>query len=270
MDVFEYSIVNSILGECALALENEYNTKEKEKAAILAKNEQLRANLLRTISHDLRTPLTSISGNASNLMTHGDEFSSEIREKLYTDIYDDSMWLINLVENLLSVTRMEGGQVELHATVELLEDLVAEALKHVDRRADERQIRMVVEDDLLMIRADGKLIMQVIINLVNNAIKYTPAGSEIRVIVRQTGKMAEVCVADNGPGIPDDKKEQVFEMFYSAGRFAADNQRSMGLGLPLCREIVSAHGGSIRLEDDPSGGASFTFELPIEEVHLNE
>ena len=109
MDVYENSILLSILGECALALENQKNAREKEEAAILAKNEQLRANLLRTISHDLRTPLTSISGNASNLLSNGTSFDENTKKELYQDIYDDSMWLINLVENLLSVTRLEEG-----------------------------------------------------------------------------------------------------------------------------------------------------------------
>ena len=116
LDAFEKSILLSILGECALSLENEKNAREKEEAAILAKNEQLRANLLRAISHDLRTPLTSISGNASNLISNGNSFDEATKNQIYTDIYDDSMWLINLVENLLSVTRIEEGRLNLHIT----------------------------------------------------------------------------------------------------------------------------------------------------------
>ncbi|MFR0987177.1 MAG: sensor histidine kinase [Frisingicoccus sp.] len=117
LDSFENSVLLSILGECALALENIKNAKEKEEAAILAKNEQLRANLLRAISHDLRTPLTSISGSASNLLTNYEKMDDAIRVQTFTDIYDDSMWLINLVENLLAVTRIEGGQVDLTRSV---------------------------------------------------------------------------------------------------------------------------------------------------------
>ena len=270
MDVSENSIVLSILGECALALENEKNNREKEQSAVLAKNEQLRANLLRTISHDLRTPLTSISGNASNLLTNEDDFSPEIRQQLYLDIYDDSMWLYHMVENLLSVTRMEGEGVNLQTSVELLEDLVEEALHHVDRRASEHSIHLKKEAELLMVRVDGRLIMQVVINLVNNAIKYTQAGSEITILVRKNGNFAEVSVSDNGNGIPDEKKEQVFEMFYSGEKSVADGKRSMGLGLPLCKAILSIHGGKISLEDAETGGARFTFTLPIEEVELHE
>ena len=111
------------------ALENEKSTREKEEAAVLAKNEQLRANLLRAISHDLRTPLTSISGNASNLLAMGQDFDEETRKQLYTDIYENSMWLINLVENLLSITRLVEGRLNLNITEDLVDDVVAEALR---------------------------------------------------------------------------------------------------------------------------------------------
>lgn len=133
-EAFENSILLSILGECALALENEKNTREKEEAAVLMKNEQLWANLLRAISHDLRTPLTSISGNASNLLAMGEEFDEETRRQLYTDIDEDSMWLINLVENLLSITRLVEGRLNLNITEDLVEDVISEALQHVNKK----------------------------------------------------------------------------------------------------------------------------------------
>lgn len=129
---FENSILLSILGECALSLESENNAREKEAATILAQNEQLRANILRTISHDLRTPLTSISGNASNLISNSESFDYDTKKQLYKDIYDDSMWLINLVENLLTVTRIEEGRMNLRMSEDLVDDAIAEALLHVN------------------------------------------------------------------------------------------------------------------------------------------
>ncbi len=270
LDSFENSVMLSILGECALALENIKNAIEKEEAAVLAKNEQLRANLLRAISHDLRTPLTSISGSAGNLMANYKKMDDEMREQTFTDIYDDSMWLINLVENLLAVTRIEGGQVNLTRTVELMDEIVAEALRHINRKSKEHMICVHAAQDLLLAHIDVKLVVQLIINLVDNAIKYTNTGSKIEIFMKKEGKWIVMSVSDNGPGIPDEQKPLVFEMFYSGANRIADSRRSLGLGLSLCKSIVTAHGGQIEVSDNKPEGAVFTFTLPAGEVNLNE
>lgn len=268
--MFENSILLSILGECALALENEKNAWEKQEAAVLAKNEQLRSQLLRAISHDLRTPLTSISGNASNLLSNGPSFDEATRQSLYQDIYDDAMWLINLVENLLSVTRLEEGRLNLNMSAELVDEVIKEALNHVDRKCTEHILTERCEDELLLAKMDAKLIVQVVINLVNNAIKYTEPGSHISVEAKQEGKWAVISVADDGPGVPDENKEKLFEMFYSGANRIVDSRRSLGLGLSLCKSIVNAHGGTISIRDNEPHGAVFTFTLPVEEVQLTE
>lgn len=270
LDSFENSVVLSILGECALALENMKNASEKEEAAVMAKNEQLRANLLRAISHDLRTPLTSICGSAENLMANYQKMDDATREQTFTDIYDDSMWLINLVENLLAVTRIEGGQVNLSRSVELMDEVAAEALRHVSRKSREHTVRICPAPELLLADIDTKLIVQVLINLVDNAIKYTPAGSVIEIHMKKEGKWIAVSVADNGPGIPDEQKPHIFEMFYSGANRVADSRRSLGLGLSLCKSIVTAHGGLITVSDNQPAGTVFTFTLPAGEVDLHE
>ena len=270
LDTFENSILLSILGECALSLENEKNAREKEEAAILAKNEQLRANLLRAISHDLRTPLTSISGNASNLLSNGDSFDDATKKQLYADIYDDSMWLINLVENLLSVTRIEEGRLNLHITEDLLDDVISEALRHINRQSSEHNITVQAGEDFLFARMDSKLMVQVIINLVDNAVKYTPKGSNIVITTKKQGANAVVSVADNGDGIPDEMKDRVFDMFYSGANKVADSRRSLGLGLSLCKSIVNAHGGTIEVSDNKPHGTVFTVTLPCGEVQIHE
>lgn len=270
LEAQEYDILLSILGECALALENEKNVREKEAAAVLAESEQLRANLLRTISHDLRTPLTTISGNASNLLNHGSSFDEETRRQIYSDIYDDSMWLISLVENLLYATRIEEGRMALHTSPELLGDLVEEAMKHISRKAEEHHLSVVSDQELLLVKADARLVVQVIVNLVDNAVKYTEPGSTVTVTTRACGEMAEVSVADNGGGIPDQEKEKVFEKFYCGTRKIADNRRSLGLGLFLCKAIVEAHGGTIQVADNQPQGTLFRFFLPLEEVTFYE
>lgn len=270
LDAFEKSILLSILGECALSLENEKNAREKEEAAILAKNEQLRANLLRAISHDLRTPLTSISGNASNLISNGNSFDEATKNQLYTDIYDDSMWLINLVENLLSVTRIEEGRLNLHITEDLVDDVITEALHHVNRKSVEHHITVRHKEDYLLAKMDAKLMVQVIINIVDNAIKYTPKGSNILIKTWKQGDKAVISIADDGDGIPDEMKERVFDMFYSGANKIADSRRSLGLGLSLCRSIVNAHAGKITVSDNTPHGTVFTVTLPAGEVEIHE
>ena len=270
LDSFENSILLSILGECALSLENEKNAREKEEAAILAKNEQLRANLLRAISHDLRTPLTSISGNASNLLSNGNSFDEETKNQLYTDIYDDSMWLINLVENLLSVTRLDEGRLNMNITEDLVDDVITEALHHVNRKSAEHHITVRHKEDYLLAKMDAKLMVQVIINIVDNAIKYTPKGSNILIKTWKQGDKAVISIADDGDGIPDEMKERVFDMFYSGANKIADSRRSLGLGLSLCRSIVNAHGGKITVSDNTPHGTVFTITLPTGEVEIHE
>ena len=270
LDSFETSILLSVLGECALALENQKNLEEKEAAAVLAKNEQLRANLLRSVSHDLRTPLTSISGNASNLLTNGALFDEKTKTQMYTDIYDDAMWLINLVENLLSVSRLEEGRLNLHLSTELMDEVVAEALRHVNRKSAAYHVNVQSGEEYLLARIDAKLIVQVFINIIDNAVKYTPPGSEIDITWEQRGKFIYISVADNGPGIPDEAKPHVFDMFYSAANRIADSRRSMGLGLALCKAIVNAHGGEISVTDHLPHGTILTFSVPAGEVELHE
>lgn len=270
LEPFENSVLLSILGECALALENEQTAREKEQAAILAKNEQLRANLLRAISHDLRTPLTSISGNAGVLLANAGEISQEKKKQLYTDIYDDSMWLINLVENLLAVTRIEDGTMALRLKPELMDDVIDEALRHINRKKVEHHITVSQSNELALAKMDARLVVQVVINIVDNAIKYTPQDSEIKVRTYVKHQQVVTEIADNGPGIPVEAKPRIFDMFYTANDKIADSRRSMGLGLALCKSILTAHGGSITVEDNVPAGTVFRFTLPVEEVKLHE
>ena len=270
LEPFENSILTSVLGECALALENLRNAEEKEQASVIARNEQLRSNLLRSISHDIRTPLTSISGNADNLLSHYQQLDDETLKQIFSDIYDDSEWLIDLVENLLSISRIENGEMKLNLSMNVVSDVIEEALKHVDRNADQHNITVTESGDILLVNMDARLIMLVMINLINNAIKNTPAGSDIRIESRQEGEEAVVVVRDNGPGIPDEMKPHVFEMFYTGRNKVADGRRGLGLGLTLCRSIVEAHHGRITLTDSEPSGCCFTVSLPMKEVPINE
>lgn len=269
-DAFEKNLMLAIVDECGLVLEKELLGQEKHRVEEQAQQEALRANLLRAISHDLRTPLTAISGNAGILMENASVLDAAKRRQLYTSIYDDSMWLANLVENLLSVSRIENGTIRLKMEPELLEEVFQEALTHLDRKAKEHTITVELPDDMLMAKMDARLIVQVVINIVNNAIKYTPPGSHVQVSARKRGESVEVRIADDGPGISDEAKARLFDMFYTANNARGDGRRGLGLGLSLCRSIVQAHGGSITVEDNYPKGAIFSFTLPLAEVNTDE
>ncbi|MEG2394118.1 MAG: ATP-binding protein, partial [Ruthenibacterium sp.] len=270
LEAFEKNLLVALLGEFALALEMEELDADKKQVESKAQQEQLRANLLRAISHDLRTPLTSISGNAGVLLGNSEVLSRDQKQRLYSDIYDDSIWLINLVENLLAVTRIENGAMGLRLEPEMWSEVLDEAMRHVDRKGKEHVISVSVQDDLLMSRMDSRLMIQVILNLVGNAIQYTPHGSHIAVCAARRGENAEITVSDDGPGIADDAKEKLFTMFYTAGNTRGDGRRGLGLGLSLCKSIVEAHGGVIGVADNAPRGTVFYVRLKAEEVAIHE
>ena len=174
IDEYRKNLMISILDECALAIEKDHMTREKQRMEESARQEALRANLLRAISHDLRTPLTSISGNAAILLEDTGDLDEAKKKELYDSIYDDAIWLNGLVENLLTITRTENGTMKLNIQPELVSDAIEEALRHLDRNAEKRKIVTDLQDDLLLAQMDSALIVQVLINLVNNAVKYTP------------------------------------------------------------------------------------------------
>lgn len=269
LDAFAHSLLISVLGECAMALEKEKLNETRRQAEMQIQQEKLRANLLRSISHDLRTPLTSISGNAGVLIGNSEHIPEDKKQKIYTDIYDDSIWLINLVENILSVTRIEDGSINIQMEADLMEEVISEALHHINRRSVEHNIKVELEDDMIMARMDSRLIVQVIINIVDNAIKYTPIGSTITISVKKEGTYVVVEIADDGKGISDEAKRNLFEMFYTSKESVADSRRGLGIGLALCRSIITAHGGEISVRDKYPHGAAFQFTLQAEEVNIH-
>ena len=173
------------------------------------------------------------------------------------------------MENLLSITRLNDGRLKFKFTDQLLDEVIAEALRHISRKHDDYKIVTDCEE-LVLARMDVRLIMQVLINLVDNAIKYTPPGSVILIRGRKTDRRAQISVEDNGPGIPEEMKPHVFEMFYTGKKAIADSHRSLGLGLALCHSIVEAHDGTLMLTDHEPHGCNFTFTLPLSEVTLHE
>lgn len=270
IESFENNLLMAMLSECALALEKEKSHREKQVVELKANQEELRANLLRSISHDLRTPLTSISGNAGVLIGNADKMDTEHKLAIYQDIYEDSMWLINLVENLLSVTRIENGSMQIHLELELINEVILEAMHHISKEEKMHHVQVHLEDDFLFAEVDTHLIMQVIINIVNNAIKYTPVGSYIDIVATKVNNEVVIEIKDDGEGIPDDIKDRLFEMFFTRKNDKGDSRRGLGLGLALCKSIIEAHGGQISIMDNVPHGSIFVIRIPAKEVDIHE
>lgn len=270
----ERTLADAIVSEGELALDRARAMEAREEAAVLAKNEQLRANLLRSISHDLRTPLTSISGNADVLLDQGStgtaELDDQTRRGMLLSIRSDAQWLNATVENLLAITKLEGGGMHLATTLELMDDIVEEALRHVSPAVREHDLKVVACDEPALVNVDARLMVQLVVNLVNNAITYTPAGSHIVISIGVDDGHVTCSVADDGPGIAPEDRERIFESFYTANHGLADSQRSVGLGLSLCRSIALAHGGSIEVAAADPHGSVFTIELPAVDVSFDK
>ena len=266
----EANIAASIAGEASLALARSSALEQRECAAVTAKNEQLRANLLRSISHDLRTPLTAIAGNADVLLSDAAVLTEGQRAKLAADIRSDATWLTSTVENLLAITKLENGGMSLNATVELMDDIIEEALRHVDPAVSEHSLVVEPSPDAALVSVDARLMVQVIVNLVNNAVAHTPAGSRIAIRTWVEGARVRCSVADDGPGIPEADRARIFEPFYIVNHGLADGHRSVGLGLSLCSSIMAAHGGTIGVGAVEPHGCRFELDLPAYRIPEGE
>ncbi len=264
---FEESILIAMLAECALALEKEEFVISQNEAFNKLKNEQFRANLLRSISHDLRTPLTSISGNASALLLNKDKMNDEQKIHMYKDIQEDSLWLIGLVENILSITRMENGEINVEKNTEVVSEIIEEAISHV-RKKENQKIIFEDCDDIILVKMDASLMIQVIVNLLNNAIKYSYQDSTIKIILKENEDDCIIEIQDDGPGIKPEEKMHVFDMFYSAHRKVVDSHRGIGIGLSLCKSIVLSHDGNISVDDNIPHGSIFTIKLKKETINI--
>ncbi len=263
-DAAEKNLLLALAGDCALAIEKERLFRANAAIRAKAQQEKLRADVLRSISHDLRTPLTSICGSAA-MLTGGIARPDEAQQKaLAESIEEDARYLVDMVENILALTRLEQYGFTLHMEAELLEDVVCEALNIVRRRAKDRIFKMEIAEPLLMAHMDARLIVQVLVNLLDNAIKHTSAESVITVKAFSNEEFAIVEVMDEGVGISDENKAHIFDMFYTASLKKGDGRRGMGVGLALCRSILRAHGGDISVRDNTPGGAIFSFNLQRE------
>ena len=254
-----------MIDQLTMALDKERSDQDKYSAEAKAENERMRAGLLRSISHDLRTPLTSIYGNATNLAMGSSQLTPEEISAIGADIAEDSAWLSSQMENILTMTKIENDS-NIIMTVENMAEIIDESVRHVKPR-DGHSITVEPIRDMCLCEVNPKLITQVLVNLLDNALKYTPAGSHINISCRKTDDLVTVSVSDDGNGIPDEDKIHIFERFYTVNhKLLKDSYRSMGLGLNLCYLIINAHGGTIEVHDNVPKGTVFSFSLRSVEV----
>lgn len=259
------SFLRMVASQVAMALERQYLSDEQRRILIESEKEKMRSNLLRAISHDLRTPLTGILGASSAILENGDCLDKQTHNKLVSNIKEDSQWLIRMVENLLSVTRINEGTMKVTKIPEAAEEIVAEAISRIRKRFSSRKISVRVPDALLLIPMDGTLIEQVLINLLENAIKHSPGDSTIEVKVKKHGQYAVFEVIDNGEGIAAQDFPYLFESYVPNRKRSSDSLRGMGIGLSICMSIIKAHHGEMEAANKKAGGAVFRFTLPLEE-----
>lgn len=249
-----------------VARENEQLAKqlsiEQERIRFAMEKEQMRSGLLRSISHDLRTPLTGIAGASNLIIEAGEQLDRESIVSLARDINDQADWLIQLIENILNMTKIDSGKLVIEKKPEAVEDVINNAITHVKSRCQNRSIEIMVPDDVFIISMDGKAIVQVLINLLDNAIKHTEENGMIRIRVYRQERMVWFCIEDNGSGIEETVKDHLFEEFVTFRPVSQDTGKGIGLGLPICKAIVTAHGGSMMAENRDEGGARIQFSLP--------
>ena len=239
--------------------------KKQEQIKLESEREKMRANLLRAVSHDLRTPLTSIGGCVGAVL-EDETMPPEHRRELLESVRDDAEWLVRVVENLLSVTRMYGEGSALVKSPEAAEEVVSESVQKFRKRFPDIAVRVSVPEDVLFIPMDPVLVVQVLTNLMENAALHGNGVTQIRLLVTKEGGSAVFSVKDNGEGISRERMPRLFTdaLILGGGEKADNGRRSMGIGLSVCMTIVKAHGGSMTARNLPEGGALLTFALPLE------
>jgi two-component system sensor histidine kinase KdpD len=260
LDPEQLHLLESLVNQVALAIERTRLSEEAQDAHVRAETERMRNAILSSVSHDLRTPLATITGAASSLAEEQRALDPAARRELSRSIYREADRLDRLLKNLLDMMRLEAGAVKLSREWHPMDEVVGAGLARLDGRLREHTVHTSFPADLPLVLVDGVLLEQVVINLVENAVKYAPSGSTIDLSASPSDREIVVEVADRGPGIPSGEEARIFDKFYR-GRFAREG--GVGLGLTICRGIVEAHSGRIWAENRSGGGALFRFSIPL-------
>jgi len=259
-------IIKTIIYQMAIVLDREFIYNEREKIKITMESERLKSTLLRSVSHDLRTPLTGIVGASELILDSYDNLDSKSIKKLVTDIKEESLWLINSVQNILDMTRISEGKLTVNKDYEAVDDLINQALTHVPHITTSGRLHVLAPDDIILVMVDGRLMVQVLVNLLDNAFKHSGEDTQIFLKAYQDDENVIFEVADNGMGINLEISDTLFDGFVTHNKNIADGSRGVGLGLAICKAIVTAHNGKITASNKETGGAIFKISLPIEEM----
>ena len=255
-------LLETFLGQIAQAIIRVKLTEQTKKVQVEMEAERLRNMLLSSISHDLRTPLTTIVGSASTLMEENSAIKSGDKLELSRSIYDEAQRMSSLINNILDMARLDAGTIELNKQWVPLEEIIGTVLTCLQKRLENRQVTVKLPPGMPMVYVDAVMIEQVLINLLENVLRYTPEKSPVEIMAEASSAKMEISVADQGPGIPNGLENKLFEKFYRVHHEAA--QSGVGLGLAICRAIIEAHGGSIQAKNRPTGGAVFSFMIPLD------
>lgn len=268
LDTYKFSDI--MISQTILALERQAVEEKAQQIMLEKEKEKMRSNLLRAVSHDLRTPLTCILGASTTLRENKDKVNDKIYDQLLSDIHHDAQWLIHMVENLLSITKISGEDAKVKKQDELVEEIVAESISRIRKRFPLSTISVSVPEDLLIVPMDATLIEQVLINLLENAIRHSGTSLPVKLNVSKKQNEAIFTVTDYGKGIEPERLATIFEGKNSS--VSPDSSRGLGIGLTICKTIILAHDGTITAKNHACGGASFTFVLPLkgELEHVNE
>jgi len=258
----QVNLLETLANETALAIASDRLTEENKRVEQQVENERIRSSLLSSVSHDLRTPLAAIMGSASALLKDGGSIDAAGRRDLLENIRDEADRLSRLVNNLLEMTRLESGAVEIHRELHHMEEIAGTAIARMEAKNGDHRITARFPPDLPMVSVDAMLVEQVLINLIDNAFKYSPARTPVEISAVEENGGLNVRVSDRGPGIPSEDLDRLFDKFYR-GKLHGPVGGS-GLGLAICKAIVDAHGGSIFAGNRPGGGAMFQFSIPFE------
>lgn len=259
-------IIKTIIYQMALVLDREFIYNEREKIKITMESERLKSTLLRSVSHDLRTPLTGIVGASELILDSYDNLDTKSIKKLVSDIKEESIWLINSVQNILDMTRISEGKLTVNKDYEAVDDLINQALTHVPHLTTSGRLHVSAPEDIILVMVDGRLMVQVLVNLLDNAYKHSGEDTQIFLRAYQDGNNVIFEVADNGIGIDSKIRDTLFDGFVTHNKNIADGSRGVGLGLAICKAIVTAHNGIITVSNQVTGGAIFKMSLPIEEM----